>query len=115
MGLEPATFWSRGKRPNRWTADARSTCHCRQSLSELQERDLPELRNKLQGINRDIEKLKSDTEEQESLLSALIAEEETAKACLQDIALMDRYQVGGSMLMLMKRKLPVRGSFWAKL
>ncbi|XP_023694117.1 DNA repair protein RAD50 [Paramormyrops kingsleyae] len=65
----------------------------RQSLSELQERDLPELRNKLQGINRSIEKLKNDTEEQETLLSALMTEEETAKACLQDIALMDRYQL----------------------
>ncbi|XP_048850843.1 DNA repair protein RAD50 [Brienomyrus brachyistius] len=65
----------------------------RQSLSELQERELPELRNRLQGINRSIEKLKNDTEEQETLLCTLMTEEETAKACLQDIALMDRYQL----------------------
>ncbi|XP_036381636.1 DNA repair protein RAD50 [Megalops cyprinoides] len=63
----------------------------RQSLSELQEKDLPELRNKLQGINREIERLKGDIEEQETVLSMLTSEEDTAKACLQDISLMDRY------------------------
>ncbi|KAJ8276245.1 hypothetical protein COCON_G00079970 [Conger conger] len=65
----------------------------RQSLSELQEHELPELRNKLQGINREIERLKGDIEEQETLLSLLMSEEDTAKACLQDISLMDRYQL----------------------
>ncbi|KAI1903031.1 hypothetical protein AGOR_G00022980 [Albula goreensis] len=65
----------------------------RQSIMELQERDLPELRNKLQGVNREIERLKGDIEEQESLLSLLMSEEDTAKACLQDISLMDRYQL----------------------
>ncbi|KAL4659760.1 DNA repair protein RAD50 [Arapaima gigas] len=65
----------------------------RQSLSELEERELPELRNKLQGINREIERLKNDVEEQETLLSTLMSEEGTAKACLQDISLMDRYQL----------------------
>lgn len=67
-------------------------CH-RQSLAELQEKELPELRNKLQSVNREIETLKRDIEEQESLLSMLASEEDTAKACLQDISLMDRYQV----------------------
>ncbi|KAF4098237.1 DNA repair protein RAD50 [Onychostoma macrolepis] len=65
----------------------------RQSLAELQEKELPELRNKLQRVNRDIEKLKGDTEEQETLLCTLMSEEDTAKACLQDISLMDRYQL----------------------
>uniref|UniRef100_A0A673HPB9 DNA repair protein RAD50-like n=1 Tax=Sinocyclocheilus rhinocerous TaxID=307959 RepID=A0A673HPB9_9TELE len=65
----------------------------RQSIAELQEKELPELRNKLQRVNRDIEKLKGDTEEQETLLCTLMSEEETAKACLQDISLMDRYQL----------------------
>ncbi|XP_035290608.1 DNA repair protein RAD50 isoform X3 [Anguilla anguilla] len=65
----------------------------RQSLSELQERELPELRNKLQGVNRELERLKGDIEEQETMLSLLMSEEETAKACLQDISLMDRYQL----------------------
>uniref|UniRef100_A0A671RZZ0 DNA repair protein RAD50-like n=1 Tax=Sinocyclocheilus anshuiensis TaxID=1608454 RepID=A0A671RZZ0_9TELE len=65
----------------------------RQSITELQEKELPELRNKLQRVNRDIEKLKGDTEEQETLLCTLMSEEETAKACLQDISLMDRYQL----------------------
>ncbi|XP_076835840.1 DNA repair protein RAD50 [Brachyhypopomus gauderio] len=65
----------------------------RQSTAELQEKELPELRNKLQGVNRDLEKLKGDVEEQESLLSLLVSEEDTAKACLQDISLMDRYQL----------------------
>lgn len=65
----------------------------RQSIAELHEKDLPELRNKLQSVNREIEKLKRDIEEQESLLSLLMSEEDTAKACLQDISLMDRYQV----------------------
>lgn len=65
----------------------------RQSIAEMHEKDLPELRNKLQSVNREIEKLKRDIEEQESLLSLLMSEEDTAKACLQDISLMDRYQV----------------------
>ncbi|RXN26699.1 DNA repair RAD50 [Labeo rohita] len=63
----------------------------KQSLAELQEKELPELRNKLQRANRDIEKLKGDIEEQETLLCTLMSEEDTAKACLQDISLMDRY------------------------
>lgn len=61
----------------------------------MNEKDLPELRNKLQSGNREIEKLKRDIEEQESLLSLLMSDEDTAKACLQDISLMDRYQVWG--------------------
>lgn len=65
----------------------------RQSIAELQEKELPELRNRLQNVNRDIERLKGDVEEQETLLSTLMSEEDTAKACLQDISLMDRYQV----------------------
>uniref|UniRef100_A0A8C1P0U9 RAD50 homolog, double strand break repair protein n=1 Tax=Cyprinus carpio TaxID=7962 RepID=A0A8C1P0U9_CYPCA len=65
----------------------------RQYTVELQEKELPELRNKLQHVNRDIEKLKGDTEEQETLLCTLMSEEETAKACLQDISHMDRYQL----------------------
>uniref|UniRef100_A0A671KVR4 DNA repair protein RAD50-like n=1 Tax=Sinocyclocheilus anshuiensis TaxID=1608454 RepID=A0A671KVR4_9TELE len=51
----------------------------RQSIAELQEKELPELRNKLQLVNRDIEKLKEDTEEQETLLCTLMSEEDTAK------------------------------------
>ncbi|XP_051734464.1 DNA repair protein RAD50-like [Ctenopharyngodon idella] len=65
----------------------------RQSIVELQEKELPELRNKLQRVNREIEKLKGDTEEQETLLCTLMSEEDTAKACLQDVSLMDRYQL----------------------
>ncbi|XP_066572966.1 DNA repair protein RAD50 [Amia ocellicauda] len=65
----------------------------RQTVSELQEKELPELRNKLQSVNREIERLKSDIEEQETLLATQMSEEETAKACLQDISLMDRYQM----------------------
>lgn len=59
----------------------------------LQEKELPELRNRLQTINREIEKLNSDIEEQETLLRTLMSEEETSKACLQDISLMNRYLV----------------------
>ncbi|KAJ7997242.1 hypothetical protein DPEC_G00226940 [Dallia pectoralis] len=65
----------------------------RQSVVELKEKELPELRNRLQNVNRDIERLKGDVEEQETLLSTQMSEEETAKACLQDISLMDRYQM----------------------
>lgn len=71
-------------------------CACpspRQSIVQLQEKELPDLRNRLQSVNREIEKLKGDIEEQETLLGTLMSEEETAKACLQDIALMDRYVV----------------------
>ncbi|XP_037125636.1 DNA repair protein RAD50 [Syngnathus acus] len=63
----------------------------RQSILQLQENELPELRNRLQSVNRDIERLKKDVEEQETLLAALMSEEETVKACQQDIALMDRF------------------------
>lgn len=44
-------------------------------------------------MNREIERLKEDVEEQETLLGTFMSEEETAKACLQDISLMDRYLV----------------------
>ncbi|KAM4619701.1 DNA repair protein RAD50 [Polymixia lowei] len=63
----------------------------RQSIAGLQEKELPELRNRLQSVNRDIERLKGDVEDTEALLSTLVSEEDTAKACLQDISLMDRY------------------------
>ncbi|XP_056265020.1 DNA repair protein RAD50 [Pseudoliparis swirei] len=63
----------------------------RQSIIQFQEKELPELRNRLQAVNRDIERLKADVEEQEAQLCTLMSEEETAKACLQDISLMDRY------------------------
>ncbi|XP_051902565.1 DNA repair protein RAD50 [Hippocampus zosterae] len=63
----------------------------RESIVQLQEKELPELRNRLQSVNRDIERLKSDAEEQETVLAMLMSEEETAKACQQDIALMDRF------------------------
>eukprot|EP00061_Rhincodon_typus_P004797 g23451.t1 len=64
----------------------------RESVVELKERDLPELRNKLQSINRDIQRLKSDVEEQETLLAVFLSEEGSAKVCLQDVLLMERYQ-----------------------
>ncbi|MED6290090.1 DNA repair protein rad50, partial [Characodon lateralis] len=63
----------------------------RQSIVQFQEKELPELKNQLQTVNREIERLKADVEEQETLLGTLMSEEETAKACLQDISLMDRY------------------------
>ncbi|KAM8742264.1 DNA repair protein RAD50 isoform 1-T2 [Acanthopagrus schlegelii] len=63
----------------------------RQSIVQLQEKELPELRNRLQTVNREIERLKSDVEEQDTLLATQMSEEETAKACLQDISLMDKY------------------------
>uniref|UniRef100_A0A3B5L9U7 RAD50 homolog, double strand break repair protein n=1 Tax=Xiphophorus couchianus TaxID=32473 RepID=A0A3B5L9U7_9TELE len=59
--------------------------------ADLTEKELPELRNRLQTVNREIERLKAEVEEQETLLGTLMSEEETAKACLQDISLMDRY------------------------
>ncbi|XP_047235426.1 DNA repair protein RAD50 [Girardinichthys multiradiatus] len=63
----------------------------RQSIVQFQEKELPELKNQLQTVNREIERLKADVEEQETLLCTLMSEDETAKACLQDISLMDRY------------------------
>uniref|UniRef100_A0A3Q1I3L4 Zinc-hook domain-containing protein n=1 Tax=Anabas testudineus TaxID=64144 RepID=A0A3Q1I3L4_ANATE len=65
----------------------------RQSIVQVQEKDLPELKNRLQSVNREIERLKEEVDEQETLLGTLMSEEETAKACLQDISLMDRYLV----------------------
>nr|XP_009677338.1 PREDICTED: DNA repair protein RAD50 [Struthio camelus australis] len=64
----------------------------RQTIIELQERDIPDLRNKLQTVNRDFTRLKNEIEEQETLLHTVLSEEEGAKACLQDITLMERYQ-----------------------
>ncbi|XP_053702919.1 DNA repair protein RAD50 [Synchiropus splendidus] len=63
----------------------------RNSIIQLQEKELPDLRHRLQTVNREIEKLKADVEEQEMSLSMLVSDESTAKACLQDISLMDRY------------------------
>lgn len=65
----------------------------RLSVVQLQEKELPELRNRLQAVNREMEKLKGDVEEQENLLATLMSQEEMAKACLQDVSLMDRYLV----------------------
>ncbi|XP_060621205.2 DNA repair protein RAD50 [Anolis sagrei] len=64
----------------------------RKTISELQEKDIPDLRNKLQSLNREIQRLKGEIEEQETLLATIMPEEESAKACLQDITLMERYQ-----------------------
>ncbi|XP_054586683.2 DNA repair protein RAD50 isoform X2 [Nothobranchius furzeri] len=75
----------------------------RQSIVQFQEKELPELRNRLQIVNRDIEKLKADVEEQETLQGTLMSEEETAKACLPDVSLMDRYQMD---LKELERKIP---------
>ncbi|KAM3847766.1 DNA repair protein RAD50 isoform 1-T2 [Vipera latastei] len=65
----------------------------RQTVSELHEKEIPELRNKLQILNRAIQSLKADIEEQETLLGTVVTEEESAKACLQDIILMERDQI----------------------
>ncbi|KAF7697443.1 DNA repair protein RAD50 [Silurus meridionalis] len=81
------------KRKERKRDDMMALKPIRQSIAELHEKDLPELKNKLQSVNREIEQLKREIEEQESLLSLLMSEEDTAKACLQDISLMDRYQL----------------------
>ncbi|KAK2542576.1 Rad50 [Columba guinea] len=64
----------------------------RQTVVELQNTDIPGLRNKIQNANRDLVSLKGEIEEQESQLQAALSEEEGAKACLQDITLMERYQ-----------------------
>ncbi|XP_061596775.1 DNA repair protein RAD50 [Cololabis saira] len=79
------------KRKERKKDDMMALRPVRQSVVHLREKELPELRNRLQTVNREIERLKADVEEQEALLATLMSEEETAKACLQDISLMDRY------------------------
>ncbi|XP_068187944.1 DNA repair protein RAD50 [Antennarius striatus] len=79
------------KRKERKRDDMVALRPVRLSIVQTQEKELPELRNRLQTVNREIERLKGDVEEQETLLAALMSEEDTAKACLQDISLMDRY------------------------
>uniref|UniRef100_A0A671V445 RAD50 double strand break repair protein n=1 Tax=Sparus aurata TaxID=8175 RepID=A0A671V445_SPAAU len=79
------------KRKERKRDDMVALRPVRQSIVQLQEKELPELRNRLQTVNREIERLKSDVEEQDTLLATQMSEEETAKACLQDISLMDKY------------------------
>ncbi|NXD39257.1 RAD50 protein, partial [Copsychus sechellarum] len=64
----------------------------RQTVVELQDKEIPDLRNKIQNANRDLTGLKGEIEEQESLLQTALSEEEGAKAHLQDITLMERYQ-----------------------
>ncbi|NWJ09229.1 RAD50 protein, partial [Crypturellus undulatus] len=64
----------------------------RQTITELQENEIPGLRNKLQSVNRDLTRLKNEIEEQETVLHTVLSEEDSAKACLQDITLMERYQ-----------------------
>ncbi|XP_051834195.1 DNA repair protein RAD50-like isoform X2 [Antechinus flavipes] len=65
----------------------------RQNIIDLKEREIPELRNKLQNVNRDIQHLKGEIEEQETLLGTIIPEEESAKACLTDVTIMERLQM----------------------
>ncbi|NXT43246.1 RAD50 protein, partial [Pelecanoides urinatrix] len=64
----------------------------RRTVVELQDRDIPDLRNKIQNANRDLTGLKGEIEEQESALQTALSKEESAKARLQDITLMERYQ-----------------------
>uniref|UniRef100_A0A8C0F852 Zinc-hook domain-containing protein n=1 Tax=Bubo bubo TaxID=30461 RepID=A0A8C0F852_BUBBB len=64
----------------------------RRTVVELQDKDIPDLRNKIQNANRDLTGLKGEIEEQESLLQTALSEEDGAKARLQDITLMERYQ-----------------------
>ncbi|XP_054245080.1 DNA repair protein RAD50 [Indicator indicator] len=64
----------------------------RQTVAELQDRDIPNLRSKIQNANRDLTALKAEIEEQETTLQTSMTEEESGKACLQDITLMERYQ-----------------------
>ena len=59
----------------------------------LQERELPELRGRVQALGRELERLRVEAEEQDESLSSLCSEEDSAKACLQDVSLMDRYLV----------------------
>nr|XP_012420646.1 PREDICTED: DNA repair protein RAD50 isoform X2 [Odobenus rosmarus divergens] len=65
----------------------------RQSIIDLKEKEIPELRNKLQNVNRDIQHLKNDIEEQETLLGTIMPEEESAKVCLTDVTIMERFQM----------------------
>ncbi|NWR51186.1 RAD50 protein, partial [Regulus satrapa] len=64
----------------------------RQTVDELKDKEIPDLKNKIQNANRDLTGLKGEIEEQESLLQTALSEEEGAKARLQDITLMERYQ-----------------------
>ncbi|XP_012860001.1 DNA repair protein RAD50 [Echinops telfairi] len=65
----------------------------RQSIVDLKEKEIPELRNKLQNVNRDIQRLKNEVEEQETLLGTVMPEEERAQVCLTDVTIMERLQM----------------------
>lgn len=65
----------------------------RQGIIDLKEKEIPELRNKLQNVNRDMQRLKNDIEEQETLLGTIMPEEESAKQSLTDVTIMERLQV----------------------
>ncbi|PKU36973.1 dna repair protein rad50 [Limosa lapponica baueri] len=64
----------------------------KRTVVDLQDKDIPDLRNRIQNANRDLTSLKAEIEEQESLLQTALSEEEGAKACLQDVTLMERHQ-----------------------
>ncbi|NWR83565.1 RAD50 protein, partial [Furnarius figulus] len=80
------------KRKERKRDEMMSLKPLRQTVVELQDKEIPELRNKIQNANRDLTGLKAEIEEQESFLQTALSEEGGAKACLQDITLMERYQ-----------------------
>ncbi|NXM31141.1 RAD50 protein, partial [Oxyruncus cristatus] len=80
------------KRKERKRDEMMSLKPLRQTVVELQDKEIPDLRNKIQNANRDLTGLKGEIEEQESFLQTALSEEEGAKACLQDITLMERYQ-----------------------
>ncbi|NXF06396.1 RAD50 protein, partial [Smithornis capensis] len=80
------------KRKERKRDEMMSLKPLRQTVVELQDKEIPDLRNKIQNANRDLTGLKGEIEEQESLLQTALSEEGGAKACLQDITLMEKYQ-----------------------
>ena len=60
----------------------------------MKEKGISVLRNKMKNVKRDIQSLKIDIEEKDTLLGAIIPEEESAKVCLTDVTIMERFQVG---------------------
>ncbi|NXO68364.1 RAD50 protein, partial [Phainopepla nitens] len=80
------------KRKERKRDEMMSLKPLRQTVEELQAKEIPDLKSKIQNANRDLTGLKGEIEEQQSLLQTALSEEEGAKACLQDITLMERHQ-----------------------
>lgn len=64
----------------------------KENITTLEDKEVPELKNKLKKINEDITKLREDIQTKEEDLHTQEQDDESAKQIQPDIVMMDRYQ-----------------------